>query len=115
MKDLSDFVKNEFVKRQLFEQYNYIDTIEGVDEIVSTLNFISNMNIKFKSTSLKDYFIDKITTVRPESNIINCNCSVERYYENNFDSSLIIFNNIGKCRYQEILEDIEKYKSVKIC
>ena len=47
MKDLSDFVKNEFVKRQLFEQYNYIDTIEGVDEAVSTLNFISNMNIKF--------------------------------------------------------------------
>lgn len=116
MKELSEFVKTEFVKKQLFEEYKYVDTIEGVDEVISSLNCGIYTSIKFKTTGLKDYFIDQITTCRPESNIINCNCSIDSYFENNF-SGLIIFNNIGKCKYQDILEDIniKKYKAIKIC
>ena len=113
MKELSDFVKNEFAKKQIFGNYIVIDTIEGVDEVVSSLNCGNYMNLKFKNSNLKNYFFDKITTSRPEANIINCNCSINRYYENLFDG-LIIFNNIDKCKYIEILEDIKIYKSIKI-
>lgn len=115
MKDLSNFVKTEFVKKQIFEKYIFIDTIESVDEVINTLNSGIYMNLKFKTSSLKNHFIDKITTIRPESNFINCNCSIERYYENEF-RDLLIFNNISKCKYEEILNDINKYdKSIKIC
>lgn len=114
MKELSDFVKNEFIKQQLFENCIYVDTIEGVNEVINSLNRGIYLNIKFKTTNLKEYFIDQITTSRPESNIINCNCSVNSYFENTFNN-LIIFNNLGKCKHQEILKDVEKYKAIKIC
>jgi hypothetical protein len=114
MRELSEFVKNEFAKKQLFEEYQFIESIEGVDEIISSLNCGIYTSIKFKNSGLKDYFIDKITTCRPETNIINCNCSIDRFFENSFDG-LIIFNNIGKCRYQEILNEMTNYKSIKIC
>jgi hypothetical protein len=114
MRELSDFVKNEFAKKQLMENYTLIESIEGVDKIINALNCGLYMNIKFKTSNLKDYFIDKITTSRPESNIINCNCSIDSYFENQFNG-LIIFNNINKCHYIEILEDINKYKkSIKV-
>lgn len=114
MKQLSDFVKTEFAKKQMFEDYKLIESIEGVDEAISTLNCGIYMNIKFKTSGLKDYFIDKITTIRPESNIINCNCSVDSYFENKF-SGLIIFNNISRCKYNEILEDLNNYKAIRLC
>lgn len=114
MRELSEFVKNEFAKKQLFEEYEFIDSIEGVDEIIGSLNCGIYANIKFKNSGLKDYFIDQITTCRPESIIINCNCSIESYFENNF-SGLIIFNNVGRCKYQEILEDLNNYKAIRIC
>lgn len=114
MKDLSDFVKREFSKKTLFEHFEFIDTIEGVDSIINTLNTGIYVDVKFKNSNLKNYFFDKLTTTRPEANIINCNCSIERYNENNFNG-LIIFNNINKCHYIEILEDINKYKkSIKV-
>ena len=114
MRELSDFVKNEFAKKQIFENYIFIESIEGVDNVINTLNCGIYANLKFKTTNLKNYFIDRITTIRPESNFINCNCSVERYFENQFNG-FIIFNNIGKCKHQEILEDIENYKAINIC
>jgi hypothetical protein len=115
MKDLSNFVKTEFVKKQIFENYTFIDTIESVDEVINTLNCGIYMNLKFKTSGLKDYFIDRITTARPEANFINCNCSIERYYDNEF-RDLLIFTNVSKCKYEEIINDINKYsKSIKIC
>jgi hypothetical protein len=114
MRELSEFVKNEFAKKQILEDYKFVDSIEGVDKMISSLNCGIYENIKFKTSSLKDYFIDQITTVRPETNIINCNCSIESYFENNF-SGLIIFNNISRCKYQEILEDITNYKAIRLC
>jgi hypothetical protein len=114
MKELSDFVKNEFAKKQLLEDYKFIDSIEGVDNIISSLNCGIYDNFKFKTSNLKDYFIDKLTTSRPEANIINCNCSIDSYFENNF-YGLIIFNNVGRCKHKEIIEDIKTYKAIKIC
>lgn len=114
MRGLSDFVKNEFTKKQIFENYTFIESIEGVDNIISTLNCGICMNIKFKTSGLKHYFIDKIACIRPEINVINCNCSIDSYFENNFNG-LIIFNNVGRCKFEEIFEDINKYKAVRIC
>lgn len=114
MKELTEFVKNEFAKKQLFEEYKFIDSIEGVNEIIGSLNCGLYENIKFKNSGLKDYFIDKMRVYRPELNVINCNCSLDSYFENNF-SGLIIFNNISRCKYAEILEDINNYNAIRIC
>ena len=114
MRELSEFVKNEFAKKQLFEEYQFIESIEGVDEIISSLNCGIYTSIKFKNSGLKDYFIDKITTCRPETNIINCNCSIDRFYNNDFDG-LLIFNNLLQCKHQDILNEIKNYKGIFIC
>ena len=114
MKNLSEFVRNGFVAKKTTETYEYIDTIEGVDSIIEVLNCGNILSLKFKNTNLKNYFLDKISTIHPYCNVINCNCSIDKYYENNF-SGYIIFNNIGRCRQIEILEDINKYKSIKLC
>lgn len=115
MKDLSNFIRNEFAKKQLFENYIFIDSNEGIDNVINSLNLGIYSNIIFKNSVLKNHFIDQISIARPGANIINCNCSVESYFDNQFDN-LIIFNNVGRCKHQEIIEDINNYKEViKIC
>ena len=117
MKDLSSFVKDEFIKKALFEEGLFIDSIEETESLVSEVGCGKYVNIFFKSSSLKDIFIDRLSIIRPDVTIINCNCSVDKFYENDIESikGLIIFNNIKKCKHSEIIESIKKYKGVLIC
>lgn len=114
MKSLSEFVKDEFVKNELLKDCMYIESTEQVDKVVEMLSCGHYININFKNTILKNYFIDCITTVRPESNIINCNCSLDCYNDNDF-SGFLIFNNVKRCKHNDIIEDIKKYKSIILC
>ena len=115
MKDLSTFVKDEFKKNRLFEDSVYIDTIDKADNLVAEVGYGRYVNIVFRSSSIKDYFIDKLSTMRPDINVINCNCSIDRFYENDLNTGLLVFNNIKCCKHNELIEEIKKYKGILIC
>lgn len=114
MKDLSTFVRDEFLKNHLFDEGVYISTIDEADKIISEVSYGRYVNVVFEHSGLKDYFINNLYTQRPDINVINCNCTVNKFYENDFDG-LLIFNNVKKCKHTEIVEEIKKHKGILIC
>ena len=114
MKELSTFVKDEFLKKKLFEEGIYVEDFNHADELANAVNYGKLFNIVFQNSNLKERFLDTLSTQRPEMTVINCNSSIDRFFENDF-TGLLIFDNIKKCKDTEILEEIKKYKAVLIC
>ena len=63
---------------------------------------------------MKDRFLDKLSTIRQDINVINCNCTVDRFLDNEFNGFLV-FNNLKKCQHREIIEEIKKHKAILLC
>lgn len=116
MKNLSAFVKDEFIKNQLFDNSVYVSTIEEAEHLVAEVNYGKYVNIVFKNSNIKEYFINNLYTKRPNANIINCNCTLDRFYEHNLGNlnGIIVFDNVKKCKHAEIIEEIQKHKSILI-
>lgn len=114
MRELSDFVKTEFNKNDLFAECVLITNMDDADKFVLEISYGKYLGLKFKTSNLKEYFIDKLLTTRPDTNIINCNCTIECFNNSVFDG-LLVFNNIKNCKYQEIINEIKQHKAVLIC
>lgn len=117
MKSLSTYANDTFIKYtlyELFESHEYVDDIDKVNKLINEVNYGKTTKLIFKNTYLKEYFIDNLYTVRPDINVVNCNCSIDRFYENNFDG-LLIFNNVKHCKHHEIIEEIQKHKCLLLC
>lgn len=117
MKDLTIFIKDEFIKKALFEESLYIDNEKDAYNTAVKINSGKYINIIFENSILKNNFLDIITTMRPDSNIINCNCSIDNFNNININnlSGLLIFNNVKNCKHKEIIETIKNYKGILIC
>ena len=115
MIDLSSFLKHEFLKNNILDVVEQVDTIEDSELFAARICRGEYINLKFKSSSVKEHFIDIISTMIPDVNIINCNCSLNKFNENCFDNRLLIFNNVKLCKHAEILEEIKNYKGILIC
>ena len=117
MKDLRSFVKDEFIKKALFERSLYVDSIEEAKNAAIKIGYGHYENVVFKNSSIKDIFINQLLTIRPDTNIINCNCSLNKFNEIKFDnlSGLLVFNNVKSCKHNEIIEAIKTHKSILIC
>ena len=114
MKELSIFIKDEFIKNKLFEEGRYINTFEDVNNLVVEATNGNTFNVLFANSYLKDSFLCNLQTFRPDINIINCNSSLNRFYQNNFDG-LLVFDNIKKCKEPSILEEIKLHNAILIC
>ena len=114
MKELSTFVKDEFIKKKLFEEGLYIDNFDDITTLVAEANSGNCFNIVFENTYLKERFISQLKTVQPNLNIINCNSSLNRFFDNDF-TGLLVFDNIKKCKDTRIIEEVKKYNAILIC
>ena len=117
MKNLSVFIKDDFVKKNIdkfFENSICIDTIEQAVNAVLKVSYGDYANIVFTSSAVKNHFINKLSSYHPDINVINCNCTVERFFENNF-SGFLVFNNLKRCQHAEIIEEIKKHKALLLC
>lgn len=117
MKNLSVYIQDEFIKKNIdnfFENSVCIDTIEKANNMAIKASYGTCANFVFENTMLKNVFIDKLITSRTDVNIINCNCTVNSFFENTFDNFLV-FNNLKHCKHAEIIEEIKKYKAILLC
>ena len=117
MKNLSIFIHDEFIKKdidKLFENNICIDTIEKATDIAVGILYGNYANIIFTNSNVKERFLDKLATVKPDANIINCNCTVDRFFENDF-TGFLVFNNLKKCHHKEIIEEIKKHNAILLC
>lgn len=114
MKSLSEFVMDSIVIKDLFVDAVHINSIDEADNILHNINCGINNKVIFKNSSIKSYFIDKLSTIRPDINVINCNCSVDKFNENSFNGFLV-FDNVNRCKYYDIISEIKKYNGVILC
>lgn len=117
MKNLSIFIKDEFIKKnidKLFENSICIETVEEANRAVSNINHGSCANIVFTSSLVKDRFLDKLKTYIPDINVINCNSTISSFFENDF-GGFLVFNNLTRCKHAEIIEEIKKHKAILLC
>lgn len=117
MKNLSVFIKDEFVKKdidKLFENCICIDTIEQAINTACESLCQECANIVFINSIVKDRFLDKLFIVHTDLNVINCNCTVDRFFENDFNGFLV-FNNLKRCQHREIIEEVKKHKAILLC
>jgi hypothetical protein len=116
MKNISVFIKDDLVNRsinKLFESNICIDTIEeSIDTAINVAYGSSGCtNIIFSTSALKDRFLAKLESMQLELNVINCNCTIDSFFENNFNGFLV-FNNLKRCQHTEIIEEIKKHKAI---
>jgi hypothetical protein len=117
MKNLSIFIKDEFIKKNidsLFENSICIETVEEANRAVSNINRGSCANIIFTSSLVKDRFLDRLKTYRTDINVINCNSTISSFFENDF-GGFLVFNNLTRCKHVEIIEEIKKHKAILLC
>ena len=117
MKNLSKFIKDEFVKQHIDEFFNNgicIETIEQANQVALDISYGSYANIVFTNSLVKERFIERLTVLYSDINVINCNCTVNRFLENNFDGFLV-FNNLKRCQHAEIIKEIKKHKAILLC
>lgn len=117
MKSLSTFILDESVKANVdkfFENHICIDTIELADQMALKMSYGAYANFVFINSYIKDYFISKLYFHRQDINIINCNCTLNSFFNNRFDGFLV-FNNLKRCQHKEIIEEIKKHNAILIC
>ena len=91
--------------------YSSLEDAKNIAESAGWCNDLKNINIVFKNSMIKNHFIDSLSTARPDINVINCNCSVDKFFENDF-SGFLVFNNLKRCQHSEIIEEIKNHKGV---
>lgn len=114
MKNLSMFIKDEFVKNsidKLFENCIYADTLDESEQLVRKISQGEYINIVFNNTMSKNHFIDELNTVCPDIKVINCNCTEDTFFDNDFHGTLV-FNNLKHCKSMEIINKIRNHKSI---
>lgn len=117
MKNLSTFIIDGFVKENIdkfFENGICIETIEQAANAALSVSYGNYANIVFTNTYVKNYFLERLQSYHSDINVINCNCTIDSFLENNF-SGFLIFNNLKRCQHAEIIEEIKKHKAILLC
>ena len=114
MKQLSEYIKDEFIKNKFFENSIYVKDVVTADSLAYDVSIGKIFNVVFDNFALKEHFFDTLSSDNRNLNIINCNSTIDRFFENDF-SGLLVFDNIKKCKDSKILEEIKKYKAILIC
>lgn len=110
---LSAFIQSMDIHKELEKNHSYISSIAEADAYAMDVQSGVWNNVIFENTSLKAYTFDKIQTLC-DVNIINCNSTLERFCESLSDG-LNIFDNIDKCKNEDILCIVLNNKGILSC
>jgi len=114
MVSLSDFVKCEFVRESLKKNGVLIKDVSDVKAYVFDIAEGVQKNAIFENSQLKDYLFEYLKDNDVKFDIINCNATEERFFENFDTNNLRIYNNVGKCKSPEILKVIQNNSGIII-
>ena len=114
MIDLSTFIKCDFLRESLKENGILIKDASDVRAYVLDLTEGLQKNVIFENSQLKDYLFEYLREQGIQYEIVNCNATEERFFENFNTNHLRIYNNVGKCKSQEILKIIQNNSGIII-
>ena len=100
------------------ESFRYIDDENKVHAVLKGLvTNASQQRIIFAKSYLKTIFFEMVRYYSDNDvSVINCNSNAEIFMKDLSEhNSIIIYNNINKCRDAEIIELIKKYPGILVC
>lgn len=112
MIDLNTFIKCDFLRESLKSNGVIIKDISDVKVYVLNLTEGLQKNVIFENSQLKDYLFEHLRDQGIQYEIVNCNATEERFYESFNTNYLRIYNNVGKCKSQEILKVIQNNSGI---
>lgn len=116
MKSLSTFIKDEYAHSaidDMFKECVYVNSMNIAERAAKDICYGNMFNLVFENSVYKNRFINVLTTLKPDINIINCNCSINSFFENDFNGFLV-FNNLKHCNHKEIINEIKSHKGILI-
>lgn len=114
--NLAKYLKVESIKELIGDNYVYVDSLDGAERIACSVAQNEPINIVFESSVIKNRFFSELKRMRPETTIICCTSTLQRFKHNVEESSdLIIYNNINKCENSDILDIIKENKGIFVC
>lgn len=99
---------------ELEKPYVIISSFDDVSRYINKLLQGQIINVMFKRTSLKVYCFSKIQE-NIDTNIINCESCMQRFCEQLIiPAKLVIFDNIGRCKDQNIIDIVKNKKGILV-
>ena len=83
--------------------------------IINNIHLNNSHNILFEDHSLKNYFYSKLDEYGFNYKYVNCNSSIERFFNDIDPNKLNIFNNINICNDKDIIKIIKNTPGILIC
>lgn len=91
-----------------------INDYNEVDFLLFDIEYNNYLNLQFKNNNLKNYFLSKLNELNINTNLINCNSSIERFYDDYQQEGLKVFFNIDLCKDFDILKIVKNTPSINI-
>lgn len=116
MINIDKYIKNTTIKEVFKENYKLIETFEDIDCFIYNIQMNKKLyNLLFSNHSLKNYMYSKLDEYCIEYNYINCNSSIERFFNDIQNDGIKIFDNINNCQNEDIIKIIKNTAGVIIC
>ena len=116
--DLNKYIQDDYIRSLFMESFCYIDDENKVDDVLKGLvTNASHQRIIFAKSYLKTIFFEMVKYYSDSDvSVINCNSNVEIFMKDLSEcNSIVIYNNINKCRDAAIIELIKKYPGILVC
>lgn len=91
-----------------------INDYNEVDFLLFDIEYNNYLNLQFKNNNLKNYFLSKLNELNINTNLINCNSSIERFYDDYQQEGLKVFFNIDLCKDFDILKIVKNTPGINI-
>lgn len=109
--NLNSYIRLELIRESFEKECLFITSMDEIKNI----DIYKNTNIIFNNTSLKTNFYEHLNLHDLDYTVINCMTSIELFNDMLNDSrGVVIFDNVCRCKNNDILEQIVKYKGNKL-
>ena len=115
MIDLSNFIRVDFLRKELEKSSTVVSSVEEADSFALRVASGEMQNVIFEKSYLKNDCFSKIQE-RCDVQIINCNSNIERFCESLENKARItIFDNVNLCKDINILNIVFNKKGILVC
>lgn len=115
MINLSNFVRVDFLRKELEKSSTTVSSIEEADSFAFKISNGELQNVIFEKSYLKSYCFAKLQELC-DVQIINCNSNLERFCESLENKAKVtIFDNVNLCKDIDILSIVLNKKGILVC
>lgn len=116
--DLNTYIRVDSVRRKLEQSCQVITTEEDANQFALNIALGNKQNAIFSKTTLKHMCFNRICELcGVKVKVINCLSARDRFDQmlTEDNSSIIVFDNVGKCKNLYILDTVLEKNEIIVC